>query len=113
MDYSPSRGPAAASYVGVFFVLAFYLAIAAVFLVAYWRIITKAGYPGWYLLLALVPCVNIVGILMFAFTEWPIEKELKQWRASGGGAGYYPRYGAPGPNQPPSGPPPSNPPFYS
>ena len=49
----------------------------------YWRIATKAGYSGALSLLLFVPLVNLVVILIFAFSEWPIEKKLK---ALGGGA---------------------------
>ena len=116
MDYTPTRSSDGANAVALVFVAVFYIAIIAIFLVAYWKIITKAGYLGWYLILAIVPCANFIGLLIFAFAEWPIERELKQWRATGGGGGqgFYPRYGAPGPNQPPyDPPPPSNPPYQT
>lgn len=47
-----------------------------------WRIASKAGYPGPASLLMLVPLVNIFTLLYFAFAEWPIQKELRDLRAS-------------------------------
>lgn len=47
-----------------------------------WRIATKAGYPGAASLLMLIPLVNIFVYLYFAFSEWPIERELAELRAS-------------------------------
>lgn len=38
---------------------------------------TRAGYPGWYGLLMLVPLVNLFVLVHFALTEWPIELELR------------------------------------
>jgi len=46
----------------------------------WWRIFAKAGYRGITGLLMLVPIVNIVLLLIFAFREWPIEAELKRRR---------------------------------
>jgi hypothetical protein len=42
-----------------------------------WKIAAKAGYQGALSLLMLVPLVNFVIILIFAFSEWPIESRLK------------------------------------
>ena len=35
------------------------------------RIIRRAGYSGWWVLILLVPVVNIVMIWVFAFSDWP------------------------------------------
>jgi uncharacterized membrane protein YhaH (DUF805 family) len=35
------------------------------------RILNKAGYSGWWVLLALIPVVNIVALWLFAFADWP------------------------------------------
>lgn len=48
----------------------------------YWRVAQKCGYPGSYSLLVLIPLVNIVIMLMWVFSEWPIEAELKRLRGS-------------------------------
>jgi hypothetical protein len=59
----------------------FFLAFIALSIYVNWRIAVKAGYQGAYSLLMLVPLVNLVVYLIFAFTDWPIEKELKAARA--------------------------------
>lgn len=60
------------------------VAVAAValcvLLVAY-RICTKAGFPGYLALAALVPIANLVLALYLAFARWPIEAELDRLRA--------------------------------
>jgi uncharacterized membrane protein YhaH (DUF805 family) len=35
------------------------------------RILHKAGYSGWWVLLTLIPVVNIVVLWTFAFADWP------------------------------------------
>lgn len=47
-----------------------------------WRICSKAGYPGVLSLCLCIPLVNLFFILFFAFSEWPIERELRELRAS-------------------------------
>lgn len=42
-----------------------------------WRILSKAGYPGWLGISLFIPLVNFVILFYLAFTEWPIERELK------------------------------------
>jgi len=58
----------------------FLIIVVVVTIVIYWRIASKAGYPGAYSLLMLVPLVNLVILLIFAFTEWPIEREVRALR---------------------------------
>lgn len=48
------------------------LAIAAFFIWCYVRIIRRAGYSGWWVLILLVPVVNIVMVWVFAFSTWPV-----------------------------------------
>jgi hypothetical protein len=57
------------------------LAIWLVFLIAYIKIISKAGYSGWWVLIMFVPIVNVIMLLIFAYKEWPIQRELKELRA--------------------------------
>jgi len=59
------------------FMWIFVCAAIVVTIVAYWRIASKAGYSGVLSLLMLVPLVNFILLLFFAFTEWPIERELQ------------------------------------
>ena len=46
----------------------------------YWKVFSKAGFSGWLSLTQCVPLLNLVVIFYLAFAEWPIERELKQWR---------------------------------
>jgi hypothetical protein len=43
-----------------------------------WRILTRAGFPGIFALLILVPLVNVVALFAFAFTEWPLERMARR-----------------------------------
>ncbi|MCB7134961.1 DUF805 domain-containing protein [Cellulosimicrobium marinum] len=63
--------------------LVIYLVVALLFLVAYVRIIQKAGYSGWWILIALVPVVNVVMFLVFAFSRWPVLRERDALRSGG------------------------------
>jgi hypothetical protein len=56
------------------------LAVALVFIIAYIKIITKAGYSAWWVLILLVPIANVVMLLIFAYKEWPIQRELAELR---------------------------------
>lgn len=52
-----------------------------IFVIAYIRIIQKAGYSGWWILIGLVPVVNVVMFLVFAYSRWPIQRENDELRA--------------------------------
>ena len=58
-----------------------YVAVAVVFFVAYIRIIQKAGYSGWWVLVGLVPILNVVMFLVFAFSRWPVIHERDALRS--------------------------------
>jgi len=52
--------------------------VVAVFsLVCQVKIITKAGYSGWYVLTGFVPILGFVMFLIFAFGKWPIQERLE------------------------------------
>jgi len=42
-----------------------------------WKITAKTGYPGVLGLLYFVPIANIVFLLIMAFSEWPVHREMK------------------------------------
>jgi hypothetical protein len=73
-------------------------------IIIYWRIFSKAGYSGARSLLMLIPVVNLIIIIMFAFSEWPIQRELNQLRMMNGGrpGGFPPQYPQPGQYQQPA-----------
>jgi ATP/ADP translocase len=64
-DYSWLFGTAA---------LIIWAAVAIIFLIAYIQIIRKAGYSGWWVLVGIVPLLNIVMFLVFAFSTWPRQR---------------------------------------
>lgn len=45
--------------------------------VIWWRIFSKAGWPGLLSLLMFIPFVNLLLMAVFAFTDWPIERDLR------------------------------------
>ena len=49
-----------------------YTAVAVVGIVAAVKVVTKAGYSGWWVLISFVPLVGIVFVLIFAFSKWPV-----------------------------------------
>jgi hypothetical protein len=84
---SSSSSSLGASLTGL---LVIYAVILVVAVWAYVRIIRRAGYSGWWVLIGLVPLLNVVMFLVFAFKEWPIQRELAYLRAQigRGGSGY-------------------------
>lgn len=59
----------------LFFCLAIALALVAFQIWLYYRIFNKAGYNGWWSLLALIPGVGtLVVMLVLAFDNWPIHR---------------------------------------
>ena len=45
-----------------------------------WILVSKTGHPGWMSLLFLIPVVNLILWLYLAFSEWPIEAELRRYK---------------------------------
>jgi membrane-anchored protein YejM (alkaline phosphatase superfamily) len=78
----------------------------------WWKILAKAGYSGGLAILCvLLPFVGFIFLLILAFGEWPIYRELNMLRSQATmRAGQYPPQG-PFPSGPqyPQGPFPSNP----
>jgi hypothetical protein len=64
---------------GIAYVL-FIIAIVVIGLVINWQIARKAGYKPAYSLLMLIPFVNFIMILIFAFSRWPVEEERDRLR---------------------------------
>ena len=42
----------------------------------FWKINTKAGYPGWLALLIIIPMVNVAYLYFLAFSPWPNLEEF-------------------------------------
>jgi Protein of unknown function (DUF805) len=77
-------------------IIAAYVVFLVLYIVAFVRILHQAGYSGWWVLIGLVPVVNIVMFFVFAFRQWPVRRELEYYRAQqqGGqyGTGQYGQY---------------------
>ena len=79
-------------YLVLLVLLAVDLSICVLSIVAGVKVISKAGYSGWWILVSLVPVVNFVMFLVFAFSKWPMEVRLEQaerGRQLGGRSGAY------------------------
>jgi len=104
MPYDTTTTAAGAYLAGVLLVSLVAGLIGLIFaIIIYWRIFSKAGYSGARSLLMLIPVVNLIIIIMFAFSEWPIQRELNQLRMMSGSrpGGFQPQYPQPGQYQPP------------
>ncbi len=44
----------------------------------WWKIFKKAGYSGALGLLMYIPIINIIMLLILAFSKWPIQRQLEQ-----------------------------------
>ena len=56
------------------------LLILVAMLVALGAFITKAGFSKWWVLLVILPPINIILFIVFALRRWPIQEELIQLR---------------------------------
>jgi hypothetical protein len=54
--------------------IAFFLIVTVL---PFWKICSKAGFPGWISLAVLVPVLNIVLLFFLAFAEWPALRETR------------------------------------
>jgi len=53
------------------------LAVSSVFaFVVFGSISSKAGYPRWHGLIMAIPFLNLVALMVFAYSTWPIEEKL-------------------------------------
>ncbi|HLG78527.1 MAG TPA: hypothetical protein VKX46_19090 [Ktedonobacteraceae bacterium] len=51
-------------------------------IIIWWRILSKAGYSGAFsILCVLFPPAALVFVLILAFAEWPVQRELKMLRS--------------------------------
>jgi len=64
---------------GVCFILFIFiaLAISILKLLVFCKIYSRAGYPWAMGFLMLIPVVDVIMMLILAFSEWPIQKQLK------------------------------------
>jgi len=57
------------------FGLIMWLFFAAVIILPFWFIFSKAGYSRWLSLLMVVPIANIVMLYFLAFSTWPSQRK--------------------------------------
>lgn len=50
------------------------LTVLTAYLVPGYKIISKAGFSGFWVILGLVPVLNVVLLWVFAFAAWPVER---------------------------------------
>jgi hypothetical protein len=53
----------------------YWLIIAIIAVVPFWRICNRAGHSPWLSLLILLPLANLAFIYYLAFSEWPSERK--------------------------------------
>jgi hypothetical protein len=46
-------------------------------IVPMWRILTRTGHAGAWALLGFVPVLNLILMWVFAFSEWPVDRERR------------------------------------
>jgi len=66
----------------LFFIVIFSLAMTIITVWAYCKIFQKAGYHWALGFLTLVPIANLVVVLVLAFADWPIQKELRALKST-------------------------------
>jgi uncharacterized protein DUF2510 len=74
-------GSSAGAFAGLGVLLFIEIAIVVLAIVATVKVITKAGYSGWWVLIGLVPIVGSIFFLVFAFSTWPVTSEVEMLRA--------------------------------
>jgi heme/copper-type cytochrome/quinol oxidase subunit 2 len=89
---------------GVFLVVCLVIALVVIVfhVLIYFMIFQRTGMNPWLSLLMLVPIANLIMLIILAFTEWPIQREVRALRAQLSGGTIYPGTMAP---PPPPGPP--------
>jgi hypothetical protein len=65
-DYSPAY-----NVISLIVLIGFSL----IFLIPAAKILSKAGYSGWWCLIWFVPLVNVIMLWVFAFADWPILRQ--------------------------------------
>jgi uncharacterized membrane protein YhaH (DUF805 family) len=54
-----------------FVIIGFFAAMIVISVIALVRIVRRAGYNGWWILIIFVPIVNMLALWYFAFGPWP------------------------------------------
>ncbi len=59
-------------------VVEYIVLLVLVFVIPFWQIIKKSGRAGVWALVAFVPLVNLILLYVFAFSEWPVQRQLRE-----------------------------------
>jgi hypothetical protein len=51
------------------------IVVAALIMIPFWQIFSKAGYSGWRSLLMLVPLFNVLALYFLVFSDWPANRD--------------------------------------
>ena len=86
-NYGGQSGPGGGEAIGALVSIVFFVVIVAAMVALWGMIFKKAGYSFWLGLLMLVPLANLIWLLIFAFSTWPIHRELERYRQQVGYAG--------------------------
>mgnify|MGYP001377030652 CR=1 FL=1 len=73
--------PALIAVGGIMVYLAILFGVFILSVIIVCRIVAKAGYPWPLGLLWFVPCFNVILLAVFAFSEWPVERELRNLKS--------------------------------
>ena len=55
----------------------------ALFIAVWWKLISKTGNSGALALLLVIPLANLILVVFLAFSEWPLERRVKELEAAG------------------------------
>jgi uncharacterized membrane protein YhaH (DUF805 family) len=80
--------PSAGLFASVGILLIIEIAMLVLAIVAAVKVVSKAGYSGWWVLIALVPIVGSIFFLVFAFSTWPVTLEVQRLKAQLAGRSY-------------------------
>ena len=48
------------------------------FIAVFGRILNRAGYSRWWLVIVVVPLLNLIMLWVFAFANWPVARPREQ-----------------------------------
>jgi hypothetical protein len=63
-----------------FVMVGLFVAAVVISVVALVRIVQRAGYNGWWVLIMFVPFANVLGLWYFGFGPWPADARLARAR---------------------------------
>lgn len=74
----PAGAPVILGLIGILVILSVVALGILATVIPFWKICTKAGFPGPLALLMIVPIANVVLPFYIAFAEWPALKQVKE-----------------------------------